>query len=109
MALLALQQVIWSGLVPTYLPATSGGDTCPTGSGIVLAVKNGDSASHTVTLATPATVDGLAVADRVIAVAAGVTVLIPVTNKYRNLANHGLASITYDAVTSVTVAALRIG
>lgn len=108
MALLSPQSVTHAGLAPTYLPATSGGDTCPTGSGLLLAVKNGDSVSHTVTLVTPGTVDGLAVADRAIAVGAGVTMLIPVADVYRDRST-GLASITYDGVTSVTVAAIRVG
>lgn len=90
------------------LPATSGGDDCPTGAGIALAVKNADSASHTVTLATPATVDGdLAVADRAVVVAAGKTELIPLIATYRNPST-GRANVTYDAVTSVSVAVIRV-
>lgn len=88
--------------------ATSGGDDAPTGAGVLLVVKNADSASHTVTLATPATVDGdLAIADRAVTVAAGKTEFIPLTGRYRNPTT-GRASITYDAVTSVTVAVIRV-
>lgn len=89
--------------------ATSGGDTAQTGSGVFLAVKNADAASHTVTLAVyPATVDGdLTVSSRAVAVAAGKTSFIPLTERYRNPAT-GTASITYDAVTSVTVAVVRV-
>jgi hypothetical protein len=88
--------------------ATSGGDTCQTGVGVFLAVKNADASSHTVTLATPANVDGdLAVADRAVPVAAGKIELIPVTDRYRNPGT-GRAAITYDAVTSVTVAVIRV-
>ncbi len=88
--------------------ATSGGDDCQTGAGIFLAVKNADSAAHTVTLVTPATIDGdLAITDRAVVVAAGKTEFIPVTDRYRNTST-GRASITYDAVTSVTVAVIRV-
>lgn len=88
--------------------ATSGGDDCQAGAGVLLAVKNADSAPHTVTLATPQTVDGdLAVADRPVVVAAGATELIPVTSTYRNPAT-GRAALTYDGVTSVTVAVIRM-
>jgi hypothetical protein len=91
------------------VPATSGGDDCATGAGVFLAVKNGDASSHTVTLAVPATVDGdLTISSRAVPVAAGKTFLIPVTDRYRN-SGTGRAAVTYDGVTSVTVAAIRIG
>lgn len=89
--------------------ATSGGDDCQTGAGVFLAVKNADSGPHTVTLATPQTVDGdLAVADRTVTVAAGKVQFIPVTDRYRSTTT-GRAAVTYDGVTSVTVAVIRIG
>lgn len=88
--------------------ATSGGDDAQTGAGVVLVVKNADASSHTVTLVTPGTVDGdLAVTDRAITVAAGKTELIPLTGTYRNPST-GRANITYDAVTSVSVAVVRV-
>lgn len=87
--------------------ATSGGDDAPTGAGLLLIVKNADSSSHTVTLVTPGTVNGLAVADRTVAVAASKTELIPLNSDYRNPTT-GRASITYDGVTSVTVAVVRV-
>lgn len=89
--------------------ATSGGDDCQAGEGIFLAVKNADAASHTVTLAVPATVDGdLTISSRAVTVAAGKIELIPVTDRYRNTST-GRASITYDGVTTVSVAVIRIG
>lgn len=89
--------------------ATSGGDTALTGAGTFLAVKNADAASHTLTLPVyPATVDGdLAVSSRTVTVAAGKTELIPLTDRYKNPAT-GRASISYDAVTSVSVAVVRV-
>jgi hypothetical protein len=88
--------------------ATSGGDTTQTGAGLFLALKNGDSAAHTVTLATPQTVDGdLTVSDRTVSVAAGKTSVIPLTDRYRDPAT-GRAALTYDGVTSVSVAVIRM-
>ena len=88
--------------------ATSGGDDCQTGAGVFLVVKNADAGSHTVTLATPQTVDGdLTVSDRTVSVAAGKTNFIPVTDRYRNPAT-GRCAITYDGVTSVSVAVIRV-
>src|SRR5215470_1560195 len=86
------------------LPADSGGDSCPTGGGVLLLVKNADSAAHTVTLATPQTVSGLAVADQTVTVPAGGTSAIPLIDKLYRDPETGLAAVTYDAVTSVTVA-----
>src|SRR5690349_12331002 len=110
MAALATSTVPLTGLQldAQLVAATSGGDTCATGAGVLLVVKNGDASSHTVTLATPGTVDGdLAVADRTITVAAGKTELIPVTSRYRDPSS-GRAAITYDGVTSVTVGVVRV-
>jgi len=110
MAALATNVVPLAGLQldGVLVAATSGGDDCQTGSGVFLAVKNADASSKTVTLATPQTVDGdLAVADRAVTVAAGKIELIPVTDRYRDPST-GRAAISYSAVTSVTVAVVRV-
>jgi hypothetical protein len=107
MAALTTKVVPLSGTAVTFVSAAGGGDTCQTGAGVLLLVKNGDAAPHTVTLVTPGTVNGLALADRAIAVAAGAQQAIPVSNDYRNPST-GRASITYDGVTSVTVAVIRV-
>lgn len=110
MASLASNPVPLAGLQLDALlaAATSGGDTCQVGIGIVLVVKNADSASHTVTIVTPVTVNGLAIADRAVPVAAGKTELIPVDRAEYRDPTTGRASITYDAVTSVSVAVIRV-
>lgn len=107
MAALTTTVVPLTGAAVAYTAATAGGDDCQTGAGVVLLVKNGDSADHTVTLATPGTVNGLAIADRVVTVAAGTEVAVLVNNDYRDPAT-GRAAITYDAVVSVTVAVIRV-
>jgi hypothetical protein len=96
------------GAALTFTAATSGagGDTLTGGQGVHLYVNNGSGASINVTIATPETVEGsLAVADRVIAVAAGQNREIPVPSRYNDAT--GLATVTYSAVTTVTVAAAR--
>lgn len=96
-----------SGLEPTYANAASGGDTVRVVPNLWLHVKNGDSSEHTVTIATPKTVDGLAVADGTWTVPASEERLIgPIGDVFRD--SDGMASITYDGVTSVTIAAFRI-
>ena len=85
------------------------GDDCATGAGVFLLVRNTDAAAKTVTLVTPQLIDGdLAVADRPFTIAAttGESV-IPVSDLYRNPST-GRASITYSAVTGLTVAVVRV-
>ncbi|MFG2307665.1 hypothetical protein ACGFS9_03080 [Streptomyces sp. NPDC048566] len=86
--------------------AGAGGDTAPVGPHRFLYVANGDSSSHTVTLATPGTVKGLAISDATVTVAAGEHAIIPLHNVYRGA--NGRAAITYDGVTSVSVAAFEL-
>lgn len=106
MATLATQQVPLAGLAVNLAPASAGGDQAATGDGVMLVVKNGDASAHTVTLVTPGTVDGLAIADRPVSVAAGALALIPLNDDYRDRST-GLAAITYDAVNAVTVGVVR--
>lgn len=94
-----------SGAALTFVAAAGGGDTMVGGQCAKLFVNNGSGSSINVTLVTPETVEGaLAVADRVVAVAAGAIREIPVPSRY-NDPSTGLTSITYSAVTTVTVAA----
>ncbi|MFJ4617422.1 hypothetical protein [Streptomyces sp. NPDC088812] len=87
--------------------AASGGDTAPVGPGRFLYVNNGSGASITVTLSTPGTVSGLAVTDPAYTVAAGKHAIIPLANVFRGAT--GRASITYSAVTTVTVKPFELG
>lgn len=103
MATVATTSVQLAGTSVPFSAASAGGDAGQTGPAILLLVKNGDASAHTVTLTTPGTVNGLAIADRAVAVPAGSTVAVPLTNDYRD-GSTGLASWSYDAVTSVSVA-----
>lgn len=107
MAALTTTVMPLGGGTVTYTAAAGGGDTCQVGAGVLLLVKNGDASAHTVTMVTPGTVNGLAIEDRAIEVAAGAVVGIPVHQDYRNPAT-GRASITYDAVTDLEVAVIRV-
>jgi hypothetical protein len=91
-----------------FVAASGGGDTCVTGAGVELHVKNGSGSSVTVTLAYPGKYDGdQTVSGRTFTVAAtsGHSV-IPVRDVYRDPST-GVASITYSSATSVTVAVVR--
>lgn len=75
---------------------------------LFLYVNNGSGVSVNVTIQTPQTVRGLAVADQVIAVGAGVEKIIgPFDASFYNQAD-GTVYVDFSAVTSVTVAAFRI-
>lgn len=94
------------GLEDSAVAAAALGDTAPTGLGRFLYVANGDSAPHTVTVATPGTVSGLAIPDVAIVVAAGESAVLPLTALFRGVS--GRASITYSAATSMTVAVFEL-
>ena len=71
MATLTTQQLAHTGLLATYSAANGGGDQVLATDGTFLHVKNGSGAPITVTVDTPGTVDGLAIADPDTVIAAG--------------------------------------
>ena len=105
MAALPLQVLVPGGSASTLTAAAGGGDTCPAGDGVFLEVLNGSGATITVTLATPGTVEGLAIADRPVPVPAGERWKIPVGRIYADA--NGQCAITYSGVTTLTVGAFR--
>ncbi|MDX2667394.1 hypothetical protein [Streptomyces stelliscabiei] len=107
MAVLTAQAMPLGGLQPTYANAAGGGDQAPVGEKLVLHVRNDDASSKTVTVVTPGTVGGLAIADAAQAIPAGGDAFIPLKSTYRDPAT-GRAAITYSAATSVTVAVLQL-
>lgn len=111
MAALAVTQVPVNGGLPDLagaaVAAAALGDTALCGPGRFLFIRNGDSGSHTVTVATPGTVSGLAIPNVAVVVAAGKSALVPLAPVFRGTS--GRAAVTYDAVTSVTVAVLELG
>lgn len=90
--------------------AAGGGDSfVNTGTELVV-FKNASVGSITVTLVTPATVDGLAVADRTVAVGAGETRLVgpfPPGIYNDTLVSGGSVNMTYSGVTTFTVTVIK--
>jgi hypothetical protein len=119
MALLTLQNITTSGLNVSTTSAAAGGDTIPAGApGIErawLQVTNGGGASITVTVApvSPTSIRApgvgtVAVPNISVAVpASGTRHIGPFSQAYIDPTT-GLTSVTYSAVTSVTVAALGL-
>lgn len=94
-----------AGATVNFEPANADGNSFAPRSGRVLHVRNGSASPVTVTLPTPATVGGLAIADGTVAVAAaahGAWAPGPVPAAY--LQPDGTVHVNYSAVTTVTVA-----
>lgn len=111
MAVVAIQRVTLDGIGPTYQAADATGDTItvPTGANVMVHVKNGDAAAHTVTLASQVTVPppGTAEADEQVSVPAGAERMIgPVGRAFVD--SDRIAHLSYTAVTGVTVAAVQV-
>lgn len=88
--------------------AGAGGDEFANTGQEFLEVKNGSGAPITVTLDIKSTVDGAAVTDPTVTVAAGVTKIIgPFPPSIYNDSGTGRAKVTYSDVTTVTVKALK--
>ncbi len=112
MAELSVQAINEDGVEPTYSAAESGGDTYPNNSDrVFLHVKNGDTADHTVTIAAQVSqverpgYGTLDVPDISVTVPSGGAAFIgPVPrNAYGRKPD-----IQYDAITSMTIAALEV-
>lgn len=112
MATLTVQTIDEDGLDATYSAASAGGDDFPnTPAGrIFLHAKNGDASSHTVTVAaldSSISIDGLGAltkSDASVAIPAGEERFL---GPFPYGAFGSSPAITYDAVTSVTIAAIK--
>lgn len=110
MAALTVQAITrtGTGLQPAYTAAAGGGDTVRVGKSVFLHIKNDGGSAVTVTVATPGKAYGLDISDLAIAIPAGEERMIgPIDDAFRG--SNGSASISYSGVTSVTLAALRVG
>lgn len=108
MALLSPQLPTFAGVAVTYAAAAAGGDTFVPSARRRLHVKNGGASPITVTITTPATYAGLAIADAGGSVAAGAEVAFGPFDPALFADSGGVAAVTYTAVTSVTVAVLEV-
>lgn len=105
--ILVAQPATDAGLTPAYTAAdAANGMTYRLVPHRALHVKNGGGSSITVTIITPLTVNGLAVADRTVTVAAGgeTVISLGVDNAYQQA--DGTAYVDFSSATSVTVAVI---
>jgi hypothetical protein len=107
----ATQVVVDAGLAVTLTAPSVDGDIAEAGRSFAI-VDNASGVSINVTLSNPNTVEGLDVADRVVAVAAGARKLIPIPSQFKQATDAvegpGMALINYSAVASVTRAIVRL-
>lgn len=100
------------GVEITFTAANVDGHSIPGGGNVRLLVTNGDASAKTVTIQTPATQGGLAVAEQAVTVPAGETWAIGpfdsrLYDRPSGAADAGKVYVDFSAVTSVTVAALE--
>lgn len=107
MAHLTTQTVDRTGEVVTFASATGGGDTFDPGEKVILRVHNGDSGSHTVTVASQVPCNQGSTHNVAVAVAASATKDIGPFPASRFADAGGVGHISYDGVTSVTIAVVR--
>ncbi len=114
MATLARQQIIQTGITPTFAAATGGGDKVQPGSTTFIEVKNGSGAPITVTVDDTLSVGpGGASAftpDLVVSIPAttGDKMIGPLNPERFAAVADGLCPITYSGVTSLTIGAFFI-
>jgi hypothetical protein len=108
MATLTVTDISRSGVDIAGVAAAAGGDQFANTGAEFLLVANAGGAPITVTLATAETVDGLAVADRTVAVSNGVGKVIGPFLRHAYSDANGMVQITYSDVTSVGVKVLRL-
>lgn len=109
MSMIATQTVTSAGLTPSLQACSSGGDTWSPGATTMLYIKNGDSVQHTVTVVTTATVYGQPISNVAIPIPAGGEVMAgPFDPGMVANATTTLATVTYDVVTSMTIAAIKV-
>jgi len=109
MATLTAQTIVRTGLEATYAACAAGGDEFVNTGDEFIHIKNAAVGDQTVTIETPATVDGLAVADRdVVVTAAEERFIGPFSTSVYNDGD-AKVQLTYDAVVTLTIAIIKPG
>ena len=104
------QVIAPTGIVPTaFTPAQVEGHYFPNNGTTFLLVTNGSASPIDVTAISQITVEGLAVADLVVAVAAGVAKLIGPFNPQVYNDVDGNMTVTFSAVTTITCSIISLG
>lgn len=105
---LAVQSISRDGLEATFSAAPSDGVSFANDGRVLLEVYNGGGGSINVTVQTPNTVDGLAIADRVVAVGAGERYHIGLFDPDDYNQSDRTVYVDFSGVIDVVVAALKV-
>lgn len=97
-----------SGITPADAAANSDGSKFPNDGQTFLLITNGGGSSITVTVAATITIDGLTVSNLVVTVGAGAKKLIGPFDPGVFNDSAGNVSVTFSAVTSVTVTVVSV-
>ncbi len=110
MAALTTLNIPLAGVAPSYAAAAAGGDTFLPTNNTFLHVKNASGSAITVTIVTPGSVQGQAVADTAVSVPAttGERLIGPMRADLYARTSDGRADITYSAATSVTIGVFEL-
>lgn len=112
MATLTTQPITRAGVTPTYAAAAGGGDACEVGDDIYLHFKNTNAAARVVTLAIPSTAStypNVTYTNVTVTVPAttGDKLIGPISALFKDTTT-GMCTITYDAVTNLTVGCFKL-
>ena len=109
MATLTVQDTSLTGITPSWVSAAEGGDEFLNTGDCYFEIKNGSGAEITLTIETPAKIEGIDIAEITVAVAAttGVKRVGPFDPAIFNSSN-GRVVVTYSAHTTVTVGAFKL-
>lgn len=112
MATLATQPITRAGVTPTYAAAAGGGDACEVGDDIFLHFKNTNASVRNITLAIPSTASTYAnvtYTNVVVQIPAttGDKMIGPISALFKD-GTTGMVTITYDAVTNLTVGCFKL-
>lgn len=112
MAVVHAQGMAAAGTSPTMSSASGGGDSVDTGDNVFLVVTSGATTAN-LTITTPGTEAGLAVADRVVAIPANAgtaasapPVLVPLPRALYG-DDDGMAALAWSATTGIKFAVIR--
>jgi len=107
---LAVQSTVRTGLKATYSAAHADGHAFNNArEDVFLHVKNGGAGAVAVTIATPGTIDGLAIPDLTVSIPAGEDRFIGPFPKELYGQSDGTVHVNTDVQTSVTYAAIKSG
>lgn len=110
MATLTKQTIAPTGIAPTFVAASAGGDKVTPGGDTIIHVKNGSGGSITVTVDSTRPCSFGFDHDLVVAVPAGQERMVgPLPADRYASPTDGLVAVTYSGVTSLTVAAIAVG